>query len=147
MFQARGETQHARICIDEHAQLYAYVPVLLGTSEQNKHIRIHVHTHTHTRTQITLDSLTLEASYWDVTREEPCTMLLFDFFLHDTQHSLPMLGMSPQATLRREMEVMVDSLFLSEHTRCSVIHSSLFLSEFYERGGNCLHVCIRMSSR
>jgi hypothetical protein len=41
-------------------------------------------------------------------------MLLFDFFLHDTQHSLPMLGMTPQATLRREMEVMVDSLFLSE---------------------------------
>lgn len=41
-------------------------------------------------------------------------MLLVDFFLHDTQHSTPMLGIAPVAELRREMEVHVDDLFLSE---------------------------------
>jgi hypothetical protein len=76
--------------------------------------RAHTHTHTHAHAQITLDGLALAESYPDFKREEPCTMLLFDFFLHDTQHSLPLLGVAPEGHLHREMEVMVDSLFLSE---------------------------------
>jgi len=49
----------------------------------------------------------------DFATEEPCTMLLADFFLHETQYSRPMLGIAPSSELRREMEVLADSIFLT----------------------------------
>jgi hypothetical protein len=40
-------------------------------------------------------------------------MLLADFFLHESQYSRPMLGVAPSSELRREMEVLADSTFLT----------------------------------
>lgn len=40
-------------------------------------------------------------------------MILADFFLHETQYSRPMLGIAPSSELRREIEVLADSTFLT----------------------------------
>lgn len=58
-------------------------------------------------------NLVLERGFGDFAAEEPCTLLLADFYLHDTQYSQPMLGIAPAGVLRREMEVLVDSTFLA----------------------------------
>ena len=44
--------------------------------------------------------------------EEPRTMLLLDFFMHDTQYSAPMVGMAPRGRLERSFETVVDQLLM-----------------------------------
>ena len=44
--------------------------------------------------------------------EEPRTMLLLDFFMHDTQYSSPLVGLAPRGRLERSFETVVDHLLM-----------------------------------
>jgi len=44
--------------------------------------------------------------------EEPRTMMLLDFFMHDTQYSMPMVGLAPRGRLERSFETVVDQLLM-----------------------------------
>ena len=61
---------------------------------------------------VTVDGLVLNKEYGDFGRNEPTTLLVLNFFLHDVQNSLPMLGLVPDALMRRDFEVSIDDLFL-----------------------------------
>ena len=64
---------------------------------------------------VVLDRLVLAAP--PAGAEEPVSMLLLDFFLHDTQHSLPLVGRAPDAALAREFEVAIDAELLAHLSR------------------------------
>lgn len=61
---------------------------------------------------VCLDGLVLNRDFADFSRNEPTTLLVLDFYLHDTQHSAPMRGIAPDDALRRDLEVSLDDLFL-----------------------------------
>ena len=61
---------------------------------------------------VTVDGLVLNKEYGDFGRNEPTTLLVLNFFLHDVQNSLPMRGLAPDASMRRDFEVSIDDLFL-----------------------------------
>ena len=61
---------------------------------------------------VTVDGLVLNSEYGDFGRNQPSTLLLLNFYLHDVQNSSPMRGLAPDGSLRRDFEVSIDSLFL-----------------------------------
>ena len=61
---------------------------------------------------VVLEGLVLNKDYADFSRNEPTTLLVLDFFLHDIQHSSPLRGLAPPGMLHRDLEVAFDDLFL-----------------------------------
>jgi len=61
---------------------------------------------------VLVDGLVLNKEHADFSRNEPTTLLVLDFYLHDSQHSVPMRGIAPEGKLQRELEVALDDLFL-----------------------------------
>uniref|UniRef100_A0A7S4N364 RPGR-interacting protein 1 first C2 domain-containing protein n=1 Tax=Guillardia theta TaxID=55529 RepID=A0A7S4N364_GUITH len=61
--------------------------------------------------EIIVDNLQLDKSYKSFAYFEPRTLLLLDFFIHDTQHSDIWVGLQPPNQMRKRLEVVLDSLF------------------------------------
>jgi hypothetical protein len=63
--------------------------------------------------EICVEGLVLEKGHRALKGvEEPRTMLLLDFFLHDTQYSAPLVGLAPRGRLERSFETVVDHLLM-----------------------------------
>ena len=63
--------------------------------------------------EICVEGLVLDKSHRALEgAEEPRTMLLLDFFMHDTQYSSPLVGLVPRGRLERSFETLVDHLLM-----------------------------------
>ena len=63
--------------------------------------------------EICVEGLVLDKSHPALEgTEEPRTMLLLDFFMHDTQYSGPLVGFAPRGKLQRSFETVVDQLLM-----------------------------------
>jgi hypothetical protein len=68
---------------------------------------------TRTVVEVCVEGLILEKAHRALRgAEEPRTMLLLDFFMHDTQYSAPMVGLAPGGRLERSFETVVDQLLM-----------------------------------
>jgi hypothetical protein len=66
-----------------------------------------------TTVRVEVDSLVLLAhAKPELSEGEPSTMMVLDFFMHDSQHSAPALGLAPDTRLVRDFDVVVDHLLL-----------------------------------
>jgi len=110
--QLLAKTRVDKLAAAAHSAEASALSSTIETAGNNVLIRQHQLVAGRGVVSVLVDGLVLNRDYGDFSRNEPTTLLVLEFYLHDIQHSSPMRGLAPDGALKRDLEVSLDDLFL-----------------------------------